>query len=280
VALNRAAAQKIPASMPAFLRRAVRQIAYLGPEPDRWREASEPALKGAQEPDHFVNLDRLAGLRELPATRYEFFRYLEGRRAAAGVAADEYRPEAIGLQPYITVEIYERLKASFRDYRRLRAAGRPTAGAEQAAIHYAGWLGHYVADGSNPLHTSRHYNGWVGENPKGYTTSRDFHRKLESDSVVANMEKLQFAHLIEAPVRLRDPFRDYVEFLRGSLRLTETAYRIEQRKGFDGEGTAEAREFLRQRLAAGAQMLLNLWYTAWLESAAPVGSAAGPGAPR
>ena len=37
--VNEVAAQKIPQSMPAFLRTsvAVARIAYLGPEPDRWR---------------------------------------------------------------------------------------------------------------------------------------------------------------------------------------------------------------------------------------------------
>jgi len=43
--VNRVAAEKIPASMPRFLRRAVTQIAYLGPEPDRWRSPTEFALK-------------------------------------------------------------------------------------------------------------------------------------------------------------------------------------------------------------------------------------------
>ncbi len=37
--------------------------------------------------------------------------------------------------------------------------------------------------------------------------------------------------------------------------------------GFDGKGTAESREFIRHQLGRGAQMLLNLWYTAWLDSA-------------
>ena len=41
---------------------------------------------------------------------------------------------------------------------------------EQAILFYAGWLGHYVGDGSQPLHTTIQYNGWVGPNPHGYTT--------------------------------------------------------------------------------------------------------------
>src|ERR1700761_6165974 len=74
--INRVAAQKIPASMPLFLRQAVVEIAYLGPEPDRWRSASEFALKNAQEPDHFIDLERVSWLDPLPPGRYEFYRKL------------------------------------------------------------------------------------------------------------------------------------------------------------------------------------------------------------
>ena len=55
--INRVAAQKIPASMPLFLRQAVVEIAYLGPEPDRWRSANEPELNAAQAPEHFIDLE-------------------------------------------------------------------------------------------------------------------------------------------------------------------------------------------------------------------------------
>ncbi len=80
--INRVAAQKIPADMPRFLRRAVVEIAYLGPEPDRWRNPAEFALKNAQEPDHFIDLERVSWLDPLPRGRYEFFRKLYEKRAA------------------------------------------------------------------------------------------------------------------------------------------------------------------------------------------------------
>ena len=31
------------------------------------------------------------------------------------------------------------------------------------------------SDGAQPLHTSKHHNGWKGPNPNGYTTSSSFH---------------------------------------------------------------------------------------------------------
>jgi hypothetical protein len=58
--------------------------------------------------------------------------------------------------------------------------------------------------------------------------------------------------------------------------LVEKVYQLEKAGGFTGKGSPEAFEFTTHRLAAGAQMLLDLWYTAWLESAVP--AAEHPGA--
>src|ERR1700675_1085471 len=267
VYINRVAAQKIPASMPRFLRRAVAEIAYLGPEPDRWRNPAESALKNAQEPDHFIDLERVACLDPLPKGRYEFYRKLYRKRAATPEHADDYLPEKVGLQPYITMEVYGRLKAAFREYRKLKADHQPTASVEQAIIFYAGWMGHYVADGSQPLHTTIRYNGWVGANPNGYTTQHDIHSQFETAYVGANISAKNFVGFVHAPERLEDPFVRYVAYLRESNGLVEKVYAIEKAGGFREKGSPEAFEFTTHRLAAGSQMLLNLWYTAWMESA-------------
>jgi hypothetical protein len=265
--VNRVAAEKIPASMPRFLRRAVVELAYLGPEPDRWRSPTEFALKNAQEPDHYINLERVEWLDPLPRGRYDFYKKLYEKREATADHADDYLPERVGLQPYIVMEIYGRLKASFREYRQRKAAQQSTAAVEQTIIFYAGWMGHYVADGSQPLHTSVQYNGWVGENPKGYTTQHEIHAQFETAYVGANIAAKDFAGLVQAPEQLDDPFARYVEYLRQSNRLVEEVYALEKVGGFRGKGTAAAFEFTRHRLAVGSQMLVNLWYTAWLESA-------------
>src|SRR5579863_5854382 len=124
--VNRVAAEKIPVEMPRFLRRAVAELTYLGPEPDRWRSPSEYALKNAQEPDHYIDLERVAWLDPLPPGRYEFYSKLYEKRATTTDHADDYLPERVGLQPYITMEIFGRLKAAFREYRHRREAHQPT----------------------------------------------------------------------------------------------------------------------------------------------------------
>src|SRR6202790_3508163 len=267
VYINRVAAQKIPTSMPRFLRRAVGEIAYLGPEPDRWRNPAEFALKNSQEADHFIDLERVQWLDPLPRGRYEFYRKLYEKRAAATDHPDDYLPEHVGLQPYIVAEIYGRLRAAFREYRQLKASHQPTAAVEQVIIFYAGWIGHYVADGSQPLHTTIQYNGWVGPNPNGYTTEHGIHAKFESTYVAQNITPKDFARFVKPPERLANPFSDYVAYLRESNRQVEKVYAIDKAGGFNGKGSPEAFDFTTHRLAAGSQMLLNLADTAWILSA-------------
>ncbi len=276
--VNQVAAGKIPREMPAFFRKGKKLIAHLGYEPDRWRDAREVSLRDAQAPDHFIDFELLADVAELPRERHAFYKLLSEKRAAklassaaqpegkAPNKADDLAPESVGLQPYAAMEVYERLRAAFREYRALQQENKRTEEVERKVVFYAGWLGHYVADGSQPLHTTIHHHGWIGENPNRYTTDSRIHSAFESAYVAANLKASDFQDLVQAPVRLSDPFVDYVKYLRESNQLVEPFYRLERTGAFAGPGTPEGHEFTRRRLAAGSQMLLNLWYTAWRES--------------
>jgi hypothetical protein len=265
-AINRVAAEKIPADMPRFLKSAANHIAWDGPEPDRWRSSLEKPLNDAQAPDHFIDLEYVDWLKPLPPDRYRFIQAVYEYRARHP-RTDVPQPEKIGFQPYITIEVFDRLKVAFREYRHAQAEGRSTADAEANAIFYAAWLGHYVGDGSNPMHASIQYNGWVGPNPKGYSTAHDVHSKMETVFVNANPELTHFADIVGAPKHLDQPFEDYIAYLRVSQSQIEQAYALEKAGGFDGKGSPESREYIRQQLARGSQMLLNMWYTAWVDSA-------------
>jgi S1/P1 Nuclease len=262
--INRLAVSALPADVPAFLcsQSAIDEIEYLGPEPDRWRSKAEPELSAAQAPEHFIDLELADALGSLPHNRFDF----EAKVFAAG-----QRPETIGLQPWETVEVWERLKAAMRQYRTTKAAGQNTQAVEQAVIFYAGWLGHYVGDGSQPLHVTVRYNGWTGPNPNGYTTEHQIHYQFESPFVAANIHaadvqtKMTPAKSIDG-----DIFDAYVAYLRHSATFVEKVYQLDKAGGFVGAGTKESRDFTAERLAAGASMLRDMIYTAWLDSAQPV----------
>ena len=262
--INRDAASRLPDDVPAFLRSeaALNEIEYLGPEPDRWRSPAEPELVAAQAPEHFIDLEPADALGPLPHKRLDF----EAKVFAAG-----QRPEKVGLQPWQTTEVWERLKAAMRQYRAMTANHEDTKPVEEAILFYAGWLGHYVGDGSQPLHTTIQYNGWTGPNPNGYTTAHQIHYRFESPFVAANIHPPEVAaKMTPAKVLEGDMFDAYIAYLRQTSTFVEKVYQIEKAGGFVGAGSLESREFTAQRLAAGASMLRDMIYTAWLESAKPV----------
>lgn len=268
--INRLAIEMLPASVPEFLRSpaAIEEIEYLGPEPDRWHSPSEPELSAEQSPDHFIDLELADEIGPLPRRRYDYIAALYALQAAHPDQARELRPEHVGFQPYITNEIWERLKSAMRDYRRLRADHQPTKPVQEVIIFYAGWLGHYVGDGSQPLHLTVNYNGWVErENPKGYTRQRGIHSRFETAFVAANLTEADVRPLI-APVQpVGDEFTVYMAYLRHSASLVGRVYQLDKERGFERAGTTESRQFTAERLAAGASMLRDLICSAWVESA-------------
>jgi hypothetical protein len=180
--------------------------------------------------------------------------------------------EKVGLQPYVTSEVYERLQSAFRDYRALLAAKMDTKPSEAEIIFLAGWLGHYVGDGSQPLHTTIQYNGWVGPNPHGYTTEHRIHSQFETAFVHANIKPADVAPLVAdtKPAVLKDVFVDYLAYLRHSNSLVEQTYQLDKQGAFTAAGTPTGKTFVDQQLAAGAIELRNMIYTAWIKSAEPV----------
>lgn len=290
--VNHLAVENLPQDVPAFMRNgnAVDVDEWMGPEPDRWRQRdAEPELDATQSPDHFVDYEwaiygatkcsdgapGCVGGYSFPKKRYDFIRAL----AAAQAQHPELKlDERVGFQPWQVEEVWQRLKADLREYRKETAANQDTSGVELAVLYDAGWLGHYVADGSQPLHVSIQYNGWTGPNPNGYTTEHHIHSQFESVYVGANIKPADVEPLVKAaaPVKVDDEWRQYWHYLMHSNGLVDKVYQLEKAGGFNSAGTPEAKSFTEERLAAGAIELRDLIYSAWVHSADPVQEYHGP----
>ncbi|MGC2321479.1 MAG: S1/P1 nuclease, partial [Terriglobales bacterium] len=253
--INQIAASRAPADMPKFFREAGTRLGYLASEPDRWRDKRDAQLKAAQEPEHYIDLERVDWMPEFPRDRWWFVHALYDKRATAA-NPDELLPERVGLLPYETIEVYQRLREAFRQYRQLTSEHKPTEAVEQDAVFYAGWLGHYVGDTSQPMHTTIHYDGWFGPNPNGYAVRVEtppgapwtpgLHWKFETGFVAANIKSEDVTPHMHPVQRLGDVFPDYVKFLRGSHSLVEKLYQLDKTKAFDGAGTPEGKRFVAE----------------------------------
>jgi len=258
---GQAAAMKVPAEMPKFFRQAVKQLAYLNPEPDRWRDRVEADLDpagGMAAFDHYIDLEIVPeGALNLP-NRYDF---------AAELIKAGRKPTDAGFLPYHILELFQRLRTEFRLW---HAEPDPAKRRwiEARIVNDAGVLGHYVTDGANPHHTTIHHDGWIGDNPKGFTTERGFHKRFETDYVKTHMQVGDLLPLISPARVVEKPREGILAYLRDSHSKVEELYELDKRGAF-GEATTspEHKRFTAARLAAGAQMLRDLWWTAWVTSA-------------
>lgn len=265
---GRVAATKLPTGMPAFFRRAVDQLGYLNPEPDRWRDRVEskldPAMDSAAGPDHFVDLELVPEEAFKAVNRYYF---------VTEIIKSGQKPTTVGISPYRMLELFQTLRVEFRLWRAEKDSQR-RQWIEQRIINEAGILGHYVSDGANPHHTTIHYNGWSGANPKGYTVftrERGIHFRFEEEYVGAQIQLRDILPLVSANARVIDnPRNEIWSFLRQSNTLVEQLYILDKQEPFSAGNTSPAhKQFVAARLAAGATMLRDLWWTAWETSNLP-----------
>ena len=270
--INRLAGEALPAEVPGFLRTpaALDALSYYAPLPDHWRSPAAPELTKASAPEHFIQLETVDGLMTtLPRDRYDFVRAVAVAQAAH--PDQVLTAEKLGLQPWQANEVYQRLLVGFRDYREAVAAKQDTRAVEAEVVFEAGWLGHYVGDGSMPLHTSKYPNGWTGANPNHYNEGHNIHGLFESEFVHANVTAADVAPLVTAkPVVIADVFTQYVAYLRQTHAHVEEVYQLDKAGAFTGAGTPAGKTLVDQQLAAAAVELRDLIYTAWVRSGEPL----------
>jgi hypothetical protein len=271
--IDRTAVDLLPEDGPIFLKKYVDYIAGSASIPDSWRGASEPFSKIEEDPNHGWFREQFAFMKVIPRSRYEFVLelYRENIRIRKSDPEDAKRMNVrwTGTLPYAAAEVYGHLVADMRLLRRERAAGRDTAFLEQTCAFYVAWMGHYIGDGAQPLHDTIHHDGWQGPDPKGYTRDTRIHGRFESAYVDAiGLTEQDIAPRVDKPGHLQgDVFELILAHLDEAGGKVEAIYQMDKRDAFQDTHDQEAREMVYSRTAAGARMLRDLVYRAWLESA-------------
>jgi hypothetical protein len=293
-AVNELALASLPADFGGFtLTPALKnRIAFLAGEPDRWRNVGDLPLKHVNVPDHYIDLEdlKLCGLtpETLPVMRYDFVADIALARAAhperfPAIDPDkdaDHTRELDGFLPWAITENYEKLKSDFGTLKALTQYGgtpQEIANAQADVVYVMGVMGHYVGDGAQPLHTSRYFNGWTPDNnPKGYTTRLTFHAWIDGgyfkktgglkvETLVGKIHPAMKISNADAPDGL---FRDVMAYLVEQNKFVEPLYEMDKEGQLSGEGDKgmEGRPFLEGQIVKAAQMLGNIWLTAWLDA--------------
>jgi hypothetical protein len=188
----------------------------------------------------------------------------------------------VGFLPWSIDEYFAKIKSAFSSLKAYEEGGtaEEIANARQNVIQYMGVLGHYVGDAAQPLHTTKRFNGWIGDNANGYTTSRGFHSWIDGGYVLAvGLELDELVPRVVPAKALRTPtealarpdvFSESMAYILAQHKLVEALYQLDK----DGKLTPgnpqgkEGKKFFEQQYLAAAQMLGDLWFTAWKEAPA------------
>jgi hypothetical protein len=292
--VNQLALASLPKEYPQFVHAVAdaERVAFLAGEPDRWRNAPDLPLKqsGGSWSDHFCDLEYLpaAGidLETVSSFRYDFIvQFAAGRAAhpqnfpAIDPAKNlDHTAEWPGFAPWAITEYFGRLRSAFSYLKVFDELGTPDEikNAQANVVYAMGVMGHYVGDLAQPLHTTKHFNGWVGDNPKGYTTWRGLHSWVDGGMIAkAGIKSAQLASRIPTaqplPLARREDGRDPMfvavfEYLRAQHRHVDSLYQLEKdgKLGHSDRPMApEGRAFIEARLADGGRMLGAIWLTAY-----------------
>lgn len=265
------------------------QIADLATMPDRWRNIKSPFLAHLNNPDHYLDVEDLTelglSLQTIEPLRHEFAAQLRlARDAHPGVGRqpnpkfDTAKTDAYpGFLPQAICENYAKLQSNFKTLRVLEKLNDPARKNEVQAVRMAvamamGSLSHFVGDCAQPLHTTRHHHGWVGENPNDYTTKKEIHAQIDA-------ETLRKHNLGEDAIRARikssppdvdapdpvNPWPAVIAHIERSHAQVEPLYQLEKSGDL---WKAPGAAFISERLADGANFLGELYIAAW-ESSAP-----------
>ncbi len=248
VLINRAACTTVPGPLRRFFMRHQAFIGEHGKDPDTVFTVKEGE---AERMRHWFDLDEL--------DRFPFRNIPRNYEKALAKYGRERLKEA-GLLPWRIAELYARLVQAMResDWKRVPL--------------FAAHLGHYVADGHQPLHTTTNYDGQL-------TGNQGIHKRFEHEMIRRHLGQYQdLAAFTQRAQRTADPVGFTFDFLIDSYVWVDNLLRADTlaRLGVHGYHDAYyaalhvfAGKLAKLSMAQAATDLGSLWYSAWIEAGQP-----------
>jgi hypothetical protein len=248
VLINRAACTTVHGPLRRFFMRHQAFIGEHGKDPDTVFTVKEGE---AERMRHWFDLDEL--------DRFPFRNIPRNYEKALAKYGRERMKEA-GLLPWRIAELDARLVQAMResDWKRVPL--------------FAAHLGHYVADGHQPLHTTTNYDGQL-------TGNQGIHKRFEHEMIRRHLGQYQdLAAFTQRAQRTADPVGFTFDFLIDSYVWVDNLLRADTlaRHGVHGYHDAYyaalhvfAGKLAKLSMAQAATDLGSLWHSAWIEAGQP-----------
>jgi hypothetical protein len=256
--INRLAVFALPPDMMSFYKKNIKYIEEASVNPDR-RRYSDPE----EAPRHYIDLDNYgdSAIHKLP--RY-------WTQAVEAIGEDSLKDH--GLLPWHINRVFFQLKDAFM-------LNDPTR-----ILRLSAELGHYVADGNVPLHTTSNYDGqktgqvgihglWESRLPELHFDSYNFF--VGKATYIENVQ-LAIWEMIKTPAAAVDSvlrFEKQLAEKRGGEKFSFENKSKQTVKVFSASYSRAYHTVLNgmveRQMRASVKMISSLWYTAWVDAGQP-----------
>jgi hypothetical protein len=256
--INSLAIFTLPPEMIGFYKKHISFITERSVAPDQRRYAVEE-----EGPRHYIDLDRYGD-----SALYKLPRYWKD--AVSHIGEDSLM--ANGIVPWRIIQMHNLLKDAF------------LIGDPNAILRISAELGHYVADGHVPLHTTSNYDGqltgqtglhalWESRLPELFYNEYDFFvgKAAYIDDVPAKVwETIAVAYQAVDSVL---NFERVISTKSGSKKYSFESKGKKTVKVVSGHFARDYHEALNgmveRQMRASVKMIGDLWYTAWVDAGQP-----------
>lgn len=298
VAARLVASSKDPetAAFGAILQKREHMLGHLANVPDIVWRSDDPAVKAANAPSHFVDLEYILPesgkltARECPAD-FEAYRKAIANNCskkqlscAPGETENDKLSKA-GHAPFRIQALSQELTKTLAETKNAKAEARSAL--IDKALLYSGILAHFVGDLANPHHTSSDYDGW-------HSDQGGLHGYFETDQVDAqglDLEASMFAAALkDQPAQKifgkdRDPLLMAWDLTIESHARIPALLELDRKNSLVKKSSNTLRtkaerkpsaavanayhDFLIERLSIGADALATVWIAAWEAAGRP-----------
>jgi len=257
--INRMAVFTLPDEMIGFYKKHIEYISQHAIDPDRRRNMS-----ANEAPRHYIDIDHYGNYPFDSVPRY-------WKKAIAKYTEDTL--VAYGINPWYVEKMLYRLTNAFKD------------GNLDLILHYSADLGHYVADGHVPLHTTENYNGQM-TNQKGihgFWESRIPELKSESYDYWVGRAKYIDKPIENAWKAIKESHAGVDSVLKFEAQLN-AKYSADKKYSFENRGATMLKVYsveyttdydkmldgmVERRMRASIIDVGSMWYTAWVNAGKP-----------
>lgn len=257
--INRLAVFTLPAEMLPFYKRNIIFITENAINPDQRRYAVD-----GEAPRHYIDIDNYGD-----SALYKVPRYW--KEAVVKYTEDSLMKH--GINPWFVSKMKFQLTEAFKQMDASRI------------LRLSADLGHYIADGNVPLHTTRNYNGqltgqlgihgfWESRLPELFSEEYDYfvgHANYVKNTQIRAWQATKEAHLA-------------LDSVFGFEKILTKKFGEDKKYTFDERGGMTIKTYSRpfskayhemlegqveRRMIASIRMIGDYWYTAWVDAGQP-----------